>query len=79
MERLLAERFNIDQHQTLRERIVDFLKESIINGELKPGEKIAEPELAERFGISRTPVREAFRQLESEGFLTVVPRRGVTV
>lgn len=79
MERLLAEKFNMDQHQTLRERIVDFLKESIIKGDLKPGERIAEPELAERFGISRTPVREAFRQLESEGFLTVIPRRGATV
>ena len=40
---------------------------------------MAEPELAERFGISRTPIREAFRQLESEGYLTVVPRKGAVV
>ena len=79
MERLSVDRFHIEQHQTLRERLVDYLKESIIKGHLKPGERIAEPELAERFGISRTPVREAFRQLESEGFLTVIPRRGATV
>ncbi len=76
----ITERFiNLERHQTLRERIVDFLKESIIKGQLKPGERIAEPELAERFGISRTPIREALRQLESEGFLTVVPRKGATV
>jgi DNA-binding GntR family transcriptional regulator len=40
---------------------------------------VAEPELADRFGISRTPIREAFRQLESEGFITVIPRKGAIV
>jgi DNA-binding GntR family transcriptional regulator len=40
---------------------------------------VAEPELAARFGISRTPIREAFRQLESEGYLTVIPRKGALV
>jgi DNA-binding GntR family transcriptional regulator len=79
MERFSVDKFHIEQHQTLRERLADYLKDSIIKGHLKPGERIAEPELAERFGISRTPVREAFRQLESEGFLTVIPRRGATV
>lgn len=82
MERLPSheERFiNLERHQTLRERIVDYLKESIIKGRLRPGERVAEPELAERFGISRTPIREALRQLESEGFLTVTPRKGATV
>jgi DNA-binding GntR family transcriptional regulator len=69
----------IEQHQTLREKILDTIREAILNGELKPGEKVAEPELAERFGISRTPIREAFRQLESEGYLTVVPRKGAVV
>ena len=81
MERHRAEaRFvNLERYQTLREKIVDYLKESIIKGHLKPGERIAEPELAEKFGVSRTPVREALRQLESEGFLTVLPRKGATV
>jgi DNA-binding GntR family transcriptional regulator len=69
----------IEQHQTLREKILDTIREAILNGELKPGGKVAEPELAERFGISRTPIREAFRQLESEGYLTVVPRKGAVV
>lgn len=69
----------IERHQTLRERILETIREAILNGQLRPGEKVAEPELAERFGISRTPIREAFRQLESEGYLTVIPRKGAVV
>lgn len=69
----------IERHQTLREKILETIRESILKGSLKPGEKVAEPELAERFGISRTPIREAFRQLESEGYLTVIPRKGAVV
>jgi DNA-binding GntR family transcriptional regulator len=69
----------IEKHQTLREKILETIRESILRGTLKPGEKVAEPELAERFGISRTPIREAFRQLESEGYLTVIPRKGAVV
>ncbi|MFO7983298.1 MAG: GntR family transcriptional regulator [Desulfuromonadales bacterium] len=69
----------IEKHQTLREKILETMREAIIKGTLKPGEKVAEPELAERFGISRTPIREAFRQLESEGYLTVIPRKGAVV
>ncbi len=70
---------NIEKHLTLRESILETIRDAIISGSLKPGEKVAEPELAERFGISRTPIREAFRQLESEGYLTVVPRKGAVV
>ncbi|GAB4164929.1 MAG: GntR family transcriptional regulator [Geothermobacteraceae bacterium] len=69
----------LERHQTLREKILETIRESILKGTLKPGEKVAEPELAERFGISRTPIREAFRQLESEGYLTVIPRKGAVV
>jgi len=72
-------RRTIDKTQTLRERIVNVLRESIIKGTLKPGERVAESELAEKYGISRTPIREAFRQLETEGFLKVIPRRGAEV
>lgn len=64
---------------TLRERIVSTIRASIVNGQIRPGTRIVEPELAERFGTSRTPIREAIRQLESEGFVTVVPRRGAIV
>ncbi|UCG39006.1 MAG: GntR family transcriptional regulator [bacterium] len=69
----------LKKHKTLREQIASSLRESIIKGELHPGQKLTEPELADRLGISRTPIREAFRQLESEGFLTVIPRRGAVV
>lgn len=69
----------VDSHMTLREKILETIREAILKGEMKPGEKVAEPELAERFGISRTPIREAFRQLESEGYLSVIPRKGAVV
>src|SRR6056297_685968 len=70
---------HMERHQTLREKILETIREAILKGNLKPGEKVAEPELAERFGISRTPIREAFRQLESEGYLQVIPRKGAVV
>src|SRR6266487_2695261 len=70
---------HVEKHLTLREKILETIRDAIIAGSLKPGEKVAEPELAERFGISRTPIREAFRQLESEGYLTVIPRKGAVV
>ena len=69
----------IERHQTLREKILESIREAILKGTLKPGERVSEPELAERFGISRTPIREAFRQLESEGYLEVIPRKGAVV
>ena len=72
-------KIHIDSHLTLRERIVATIRSAIINGQLKPGSRIAETEFAERFGISRTPIREAFRQLETEGFITVQPRKGAIV
>jgi len=71
--------YPVERQLTLRERIVAFVKDSIINGRLKPGERVPEHEIAENFGISRTPIREAFRQLESEGFITVIPRKGAVV
>ncbi|NOY87291.1 MAG: GntR family transcriptional regulator [Deltaproteobacteria bacterium] len=69
----------LKKHKTLREQIATSLRESIIRRELPPGQKLTEPELAAKLGISRTPIREAFRQLESEGFLAVIPRRGAVV
>jgi len=68
-----------EKHQTLREKILESIRDAIISGTIKSGSRVSEPELAERFGISRTPIREAFRQLESEGYLTVIPRKGAVV
>lgn len=67
------------KHPTLREKILESIRDAIISGSIKPGAKVSEPELADRFGISRTPIREAFRQLESEGYLAVIPRKGAVV
>lgn len=69
----------VEKHLTLREKILENIRDAIISGSLKAGSRVSEPELAERYGISRTPIREAFRQLESEGYLTVIPRRGAVV
>ena len=75
----LVRRKQIERHQTLREKILETIRDAILKGSLKPGERVSEPDLAERFGISRTPIREAFRQLESEGYLEVIPRKGAVV
>src|SRR5690606_5593439 len=55
------------------------LLEEIGRGELQPGTRLREVELAERLGISRTPIREAIRQLESDGLVVHLPRQGATV
>lgn len=68
-----------ERHPTLREKILENIRDAIISGSITSGSRVSEPELAERFGISRTPIREAFRQLESEGYLKVIPRKGAVV
>src|SRR4030067_2247660 len=67
--------YPVERPLTRRERIVDFIKDAVVSGRLKPGERVPEQEIAENLGISRTPIREAFRQLESEGFISVTPRK----
>ncbi len=57
------------KYRTLRENVVDIIRVRIINGDLKPGTKIVEQDLAEEFHISRGPIREALRQLEQEGMI----------
>ena len=56
--------------------VLDTVRKRILNGELKPGSKINESDVASRLGISRSPVREAFRVLEREGLLVTLPRKG---
>ena len=65
--------------RALSRRIVDQLKRVIIAGELQPGDRVLETDLAEQLGVSRGPVREAFRQLEQEGLLVSYPHRGTFV
>lgn len=69
----------LDNYKPLRELVFESLRKAIILGKLKPGERLMEIQLAEEMGVSRTPVREAIRKLELEGFVVMVPRRGAYV
>lgn len=70
---------NLNDYKPLREVIFNTLREAIIVGELKPGERLMEVQLAEKMGVSRTPVREAIRKLELEGLVEMLPRKGAHV
>jgi len=72
-------RVNFNDYKPLREIIFNTLREAIIVGELKPGERLMEVQLAEKMGVSRTPVREAIRKLELEGLVEMLPRKGARV
>ena len=78
MERRLLP-IKLDSYKPLREVVSEALREAITNGTLLPGERLMEIQLAEELGVSRTPVREAIRKLELEGFVVMVPRRGTYV
>lgn len=67
------------QHQPLRDQVLTELRNRIVNGDYRPGDRLTEHRLAEDFGVSRNPVREAMRVVESEGFVTMQPRRGAVV
>ncbi|MGI6359324.1 MAG: GntR family transcriptional regulator [Bacillota bacterium] len=69
----------LDNYKPLREIVFEHLREAIITGKLRPGERLMEMQLAEEMGVSRTPVREAIRKLELEGLVIMVPRRGAYV
>lgn len=68
-----------NRHRSLRDETVDELRRLILSGEVAPGERLSELSISERLGVSRLPVREAFRRLEAEGLLESLPRRGVRV
>ncbi|OZC59823.1 GntR family transcriptional regulator [Rhodococcus sp. 06-621-2] len=63
----------------LREQVIGALREAILDSRLRPGQRLVERELIEQLGVSRTTVREALRELTSEGLVTVVPQRGAIV
>jgi DNA-binding GntR family transcriptional regulator len=68
-----------DRHTSLRDMVVAEIREAILSGRYRPGERLAELRLARDFNVSRNPVREALRSLEAEGLIRFAPRRGATV
>ena len=70
---------NTNEYLPLRDVVFNTLRESILKGEMKPGERLMEIHLADKLGVSRTPIREAIRKLELEGLVTMIPRRGAEV
>lgn len=67
---------DIINHKPLREIVYEELKMQILKGEIPPGTRMMEVEMADEMGVSRTPIREAIRKLEKEGLVTIEPRRG---
>lgn len=72
-------KIQINEYLPLRDVVFNTLREAILKGELKPGERLMEIQLASRLGVSRTPIREAIRKLELEGLVLTIPRRGAEV
>ncbi len=70
---------NTDEPLPLRDEVFHTLRQKILLGELKPGERLLEIHLADRLGVSRTPIREAIHKLAQEGLVTIIPRRGAEV
>ena len=70
---------HMDEYLPLRDVVFNTLRQAILKGELKPGERLMEIALAQKLGVSRTPIREAMRKLELEGLVVMIPRRGAQV
>ena len=69
----------MDEYLPLPDVVFKTLRQAILKGELEPGERLMEIQLAERLGVSRTPIREAIRKLELEGLVLMIPRKGAEV
>lgn len=67
------------QHSPLRDKVAEQIRAAILSGHYRPGERLVEDRLAEDFGVSRNPIREALRTLASEGLIEVTARRGAVV
>lgn len=63
----------------LRDVVFNTLRQAILRGELQPGERLLEIHLADKLGVSRTPIREAIRKLELDGLVVMIPRKGAVV
>ena len=65
--------------KNLSEQIIDAIRNAIVEGRFRPGDKIPESDLAEQMGVSRTPIREAFKLLEQQGLIEIRPKNGTYV
>jgi DNA-binding GntR family transcriptional regulator len=74
-----SRRRSFNSHSSLRARIIEYLEEIILDGELKPGDRINEGLISQRLGVSRSPLREAIRVLESENLVETFERRGAFI
>lgn len=72
-------KLNTSAYLPLRDIVFNTLREAILRGELRPGERLMEAQLATKLGVSRTPIREAIRMLEQEGLAVTIPRKGAEV
>lgn len=72
-------KLNMNVYLPLRDVVFQTLREAILKGDLKPGERLMELQLASKLGVSRTPIREAIRMLEQEGLAVTIPRKGAEV
>lgn len=72
-------RLPMNEFLPLRDVVFTTLREAILRGNLKPGERLMEIQLAKKLGVSRTPIREAIRKLELEGLVVMIPRKGAEV
>ena len=72
-------KLNMNEYLPLRDVVFETLRAAILKGDLKPGERLMEIQLAEKLGVSRTPIREAIRMLEQEGLAVTMPRKGAEV
>lgn len=70
---------DMDEFLPLRDVVFNTLRKAILTGQLRPGERLMEVHLANKLGVSRTPIREAIRKLELEGLVVMIPRRGAEV
>lgn len=73
---MVVQLYDKPKSRTLRTEIVDILRDAIVSGQLRPGEHLKENAVAGQLSVSRSPVREAFRQLEQEGLIVSIPNQG---
>lgn len=72
-------KMDVNEYLPLRDVVFNTLRQAILRGEMEPGERLMEIQLASKLGVSRTPIREAIRKLELEGLVIMIPRKGAEV